>query len=200
MADTARARFTATFTQAQKDAILRSVLAEGHTVSATIKRAKAGELGVPAFEIGRYAYQLVRMHRDTFEAANEDALAHALEAELKALEIAAVQHSRAVRKKLRGDGTDNPAQISEAAKALSAAKRARREATPALKAKAKPTAGSSQAQDQANTPKRDDPLANLLAMTKDAPKSHPLAGAAPKSGSLARAQQDAPSPSPAQAA
>jgi hypothetical protein len=189
MANTSRARFTAHFTDAQKEAILRSVLVDGRTVADTIRAAKAGELGMPAFDIGRYAYQLVRLGRDTFEAANDEALANAVEAELKALEIAAVNHSRATRRRLKLDGTDNPAQISEAAKALSAAKRARREATPALKAKAKPAAGSSQAPDQANTPKRDDPLSSLLN----------LASTAPKSGSLARASKRAASRSPASA-
>lgn len=168
---------------------MRSVLAEGRTVADTIRMAKAGELGMPAFDIGRYAYQLVRLGREQYEAGNEDALAHALEAELKALEIAAVQHSRAIRKRLKGDGSDNPEAIAKAAQSLSATKKARREAQNAHKAtKPKPAAGYNPPTERP----KDDPLTNLLAMTESAPKSGSL-----KRGSLKRAQPDAPSASPA---
>jgi len=187
MASTGRARFTAHFTDAQKEAIMRSALVEGRTVADTIRAAKAGELGMPAFDIGRYAYQLVRDGRDRYEGQNDEALHRSIDDELHALEIAALSHARAIRRRLKGDGTDNPDSIAKAAQGLSATRKARREANSAQKgAKPKATPGYNQPPERP----KDDPLTNLLAMAEGAPKS----------GSLARAQRDAPSPSPAQAA
>ena len=140
---------------------MRDVLVEGHTVADTIRRANAGQLGMPAFDIGRYAYQLVRDGRDQYEAEHEDALHRGIDDELKALEIAALSHARAIRRRFKGDGSDSPEALAKAAQALSATKKARRDANTAKNA-AKPKA--TPVQTGANT-KAADVLGDLLAKT-----------------------------------
>jgi hypothetical protein len=98
---------------------MRAVLVEGMTVADAIRGAgRAGDLGLPAFDIGRYAYQLVKASgRERYEADNDSALHHSIDGELKALEIAALKHARATRARLKGDGSDSPDAIAKAAKA-----------------------------------------------------------------------------------
>lgn len=187
MASTGRARFTAHFTDAQKEAVIRAVAVEGHTVADVIRKARAGELGLPAFDIGRYAYQLVRDGRERYEADHDDALHAGIDRELKALEIAALAHARAVRARLKGDGTDSPDAIAKAAQGLSATRKARRDTQGAAgKPKAKQSAVQTDNTNGAAKP-NGDPLSNLLGLATQQTRQ----GA--KSGSVTRPPSEAPS-------
>jgi hypothetical protein len=130
MAEQSQARFTMHFTEAQKTAILRSVLVDGRSVAETIRMAKTGRLGMPAFDIGRYAYQLVRKNRESFEAREPEALTAAIDHELKQAELDILANLRAIRRPFKRDGTDNVEALKRAALALSALRKARREAQP----------------------------------------------------------------------
>jgi hypothetical protein len=167
MASTGAARFTAHFTDAQKEAIMRAVLVEGMTVADAMRGAAAGTLGVPAFTIGRYAYDLVKDGRERYEANNDSALHHSIDVEMKALEIAALKHARATRARLKGDGSDSPDAIAKAAKALSDTRRARRDTQGA---KTKPAPVQTAGENHAAKPKSDDALSNLLGLAGKATK------------------------------
>lgn len=56
-------RFTPVFTDAQRDAIIRSVFEEHRSVRQTMEMAREGKLGVQAFPCGMYAYEVIRRER-----------------------------------------------------------------------------------------------------------------------------------------
>lgn len=126
-ATTGPARFTRRFTDAQKDALLRAHLVGGHTVGEVIGMANAGQLDVPAFEIGAYAYDIIRDGREGYEERNDDALTLAVATELRLAENDALGHIRAIRRSFKR-GESDPDALTKATKALSAIRRARREA------------------------------------------------------------------------
>jgi hypothetical protein len=168
MSSTSGARFTAHYSDEQKGAIMRAVLVEGMTVADAIRAGRAGQLGLPAFDIGRYAYQLVRLGRDQYEADHDSALHRSIDGELKALEIAALKHARATRARLKGDGSDSPDAIAKAARGLAETRKARRDTTRATKTPAGTvqTAG----ENGSTTPKSQDALSNLLGLAGKATK------------------------------
>lgn len=175
-ASTSAARFTRHFTDAQKNAFLTAVLVNGHTIAAARRMAKAGQLGVPAFEIGTYAYRLVDRSRDSFEAINDDALAKSTRDELKRLHRLALAKSRTLAK------TTDVAEIARVAKALAETERAlntnaKKQAAP--KTSAKPAT--------ANEP-TPDTGANVVASLLDhAPKNRTKVA---RTGSLSDARND----------
>jgi hypothetical protein len=166
MAQTPRpgqARFTTRYTQTEKDAILRAVLVEGHTVVKARQLAAQGELGVPAFEIGNYAYDVVRDGREGFESRDDAALDRAMAEDIRLDAIAALAHNRALRARLKGDGTDDPEALKRAATALHAIRKLRNEGKQAPR----PKPGTVQTSDTgANTAPTGDTLTNLLGPVK----------------------------------
>lgn len=181
------ARFTTRYTDDQKQAILRAVLIDGHTVAQAIVMAGVGELGVPAFAIGVYAYDVVKKGRDAFEAEHDDALTAAIEHELKGAEIDALATIRAIRKGFKPGLANDITRLAMATRDLAAIRKAR---TDTLKAKrepqqhAKPQSSTSEA---VSTTPRDTTLTNLLDLAS------PAKAAGAKSGSLPRAQNPDPS-------
>lgn len=177
--NTGASRFTTRFTQAQKHAILKAVLIDGHTVKTARDMARAGQLDVPAFEIGTYAYDIVKADREAFELANETALDLAIDAELRKTAGLALAHNRALLAKARRDGTDDPDALKRSAQALSAIKRARREAQTGSnqRAKAKPAQVETTAE-TVNTDSGASVVASLLGK----------ADGGRRTGSLAHAQ------------
>jgi hypothetical protein len=159
-----RARFTSTYTQAQKDAVLRSVLVHGRSVAATITLAGQGKLDVPAFDVGRYAYEIVKRGRDAYELEHEDALKAGGDDELRLAENAAVAHMRVIRHGLKRDGTDNLDHMAKAAQNLAQIRKARREANPGQK----PPKPATQGAEPVNTPETADVLQRLVGL---APKN-----------------------------
>lgn len=172
-----QARFTRRLDQHQRDAILRSVLVDGRTVAETIRLANIGQLGIPAFDIGVYAYDIVRKYRDTFEERDEDALEAAIQRELKAAELDALAHIRAVRRSFKRDEASNPEALRRATQALAAIKKARRDAG-ATKHPAKPKPAPVQ------TTQPDASAGTIETLLKAAKRN------ARSGGSLARAPSD----------
>lgn len=172
-ANTAQARHTTRLTQAQKDALLKAHLLDGVNVRECQRMARRGELDTPAFEIGDYAYDVIKHGRESFEERHPEALAKSTRAAIRRL------HKRNLAKARALDGSTDPAENARVAKALAETYKAVQatEARPNAHAKAKAEPGYNQGPEPSDAPKTDDPLSNLLAMT----------GAAPKSGSLARA-------------
>jgi hypothetical protein len=162
MAEQSQARFTMHFTEAQKTAILRSVLVDGRSVAETIRMAKTGRLGMPAFDIGRYAYQLVRKNRESFEAREPEALTAAIDHELKGAELDILANLRAIRRPFKRDGTDNVEALKRAALALSALRKARREAQTTTKTKPRAEANPSA---EPNASVNTDVIGTLLSKT-----------------------------------
>lgn len=163
------ARFTTAYTQEQRDALLRAVIIDGHTVRNAIDMANTGQLGVPAFGIGRYAYDLVRDGREAFEARNDDALESALTAELKHNAIAALANNRALRRQLKADGRDDVDALRRNAQAIAAIQKARRDTEP--RAKAKPAPVQTNPTTDAPEPKTADVLQGLLAKQQAKPSA-----------------------------
>lgn len=181
-ANSGAARFTTRFSQAQKDAILKAVILDGHTVKTARDMAKAGQLDVPAFEIGTYAYDIVKNDREAFELANDSALDLAIDTELRKTAALALAHNRALRALAKRDGTDDPDAMKRSAQALSAIKRARREAGTGSnqRAKAKPAQVETTAE-PVNTAKGASVVADLLSKTNEGARA----------GSLGRSLNDA---------
>lgn len=202
MAQTAKtnsSRFTTTYTQEQKDALLSAVILRGMAVTDAMQKAGTGELGVPAFKIGRYAYDIIRDGRESFEARNDEALEAALQAELRYDAMAALAHNRALQKAFKRDGTGDIDGLRRSAQALSAIVKARREAQTTTKTpKSKPAAVQTNGQNDATEPNaarntQTDVLAGLIA--KAAPQNRGAQGA--QAGSLSDARIDLSSASPA---
>lgn len=161
------ARFTRRYTDAQKQALLRAVVLDGHTVAEARKMARNGTLGVPAFELSTTAYTIVRDNREQLEASNETALALAIQRELHDAELDALAHLRATRQSFKRDASGNPEPMRRATQALTAIQKARRDAQ---KPGAKPKpAANTQTPEPTNTPAADDTVAELLKLRpKDA--------------------------------
>jgi hypothetical protein len=179
--DSGAARFTTRYTEAQKQAILHAVLIGQMTVAQAIEAAKAGELGVPAFHIGAYAYDIVKKGRDQFEAQHDDALTLAVEAELRGAELDALATIRAIRRTFKRGEANDTTRLAQATRDLAQIRKAHKDTlvqtTP--RAKAAPV--------QTNEPQRanDDTLTTLL---NHAP-NNTRQGA--RTGSLGRARTDA---------
>jgi hypothetical protein len=172
------ARFTNRFTQAQKDALLRAVLIDGHTVKAARDMARAGQLGVPAFEIGVYAYDVIKSGRDQFEQSNETALDLAIDAELKRTAAAALAHNRSLLASFKRDGTSDPDALRRSAQTLSAIKRARREAAnPRAATKPKPAPVNTAGETEAYTVEPVNVVADLLAKAGEGARTGSLGDA-----------------------
>jgi hypothetical protein len=135
---TGASRFTSRYTDAQKDAILRAVLITGTTVAEAIKLAAAGQLGVPAFTVGIYAYDIVKKGRDGFEADHEEALNLAVANELKAAELDALANIRTIRRGLKRDVANDTSRLAAATRDLAQIRKARREANTAPRTSTKP--------------------------------------------------------------
>jgi hypothetical protein len=115
------------FTQAQKDAILKAVLIDQMTPAQAWRAAKAGTLGMPAFDTGqRHVYTIVRRGREAFESENSTALANTTHDALIRLHRLALNHALAL------NDTSDLAEIAKAAKTLAETEKALR---------AKPTRG-----------------------------------------------------------
>jgi hypothetical protein len=178
---TGASRFTRRYTDQQKDALLRAVCIDRMTVAAAVRAAEAGELGIPAYTVNRlYAYSLIKDGRDQFEAGNEQALAVAIEHELKGAEIDALANIRAIRRALKA-GEGDTAKLAQATRDLATITRARRETskTPKGKTTLVQTNGTEpQNTDNGNT------LQGLLGIaTQSAPKTTQQSE---KTGSLGR--------------
>jgi hypothetical protein len=181
--DHGSSRFTQRFTETQKNALLRAVLADGHTVAQARKMARAGQLDAPAFDIGTYAYKLIAAGRDQFEANNEDALNRALADELKGAELDGLATIRAIRHTFKRDGTGDTTLLAKAARDLAQIRKARKDAsvqTARPRAKAAAYTGEAEPVNTANQP---NVVADLLA------KSGQRAG----TGSLSQARNPASS-------
>jgi hypothetical protein len=186
------ARFTNRFTQAQKDALLRAVLIDGHTVKAARDLARAGQLTVPAFDIGTYAYDVIKQGRDSFEQSNETALDLAIDAELKKTAAAALAHNRGLLATFKRDGTSDPDALRRSAQTLSAIKRARREAAnPRAVTKPRGATVQTSEPDDAYTGNQPNVVADLLAKADHGN----LQGG--RTGSLGRSRIDASPPAAA---
>lgn len=127
------ARFTRTYNQAQKQALLKAVLIDGHTVADARRMAQTGQLGVPAFNLSTAAYSMVRDGREAFETTNETALARAIEREMHGAELDALAHIRATRQAFNRDALANPEPLRRATLALAAIKKARRDTATRVK-------------------------------------------------------------------
>lgn len=155
------ARFTRHFTKEQKDALMRAVCVDGHSIAQARRMARNGELGMPAFTIGTYAYKYIREHRETFERQDDQALNRAIKDELRHAEVDALNELREVRRKAKTDGKRDVNALARASKALAVIRQARRQADVISRAPAeikdtRDTNGSNQ------TPSAGDVLATLL--------------------------------------
>jgi hypothetical protein len=187
----AQSRFTKRYTAQHKDAILQAVLMDGHSVQEAIRRARAGQLGIPAFEIGNYAYDIVRDGREAYEARNDTALDHAIDEALRADAVAALKHDRALRARFKQDGTADPEALKRSAVAMAGIKKARREATTRDKTTRGAATTMAQSQTEAFTPTSANVIHQLLENAQATPfKPAPKAtdeGA--RSGSLNRTRE-----------
>lgn len=171
-------RFTTQYTAAQKTAILRAVLADGHTVAEARKMARAGQLDVPAFEIGTYAYTLVRDGRAAFEAQDETALDRAVADELKGAELDILAELRAIRRRGKTQTIDTTA-LAKTTRDLAQVRKARRDTQTAgsnQRAKAKPAAYTP-GTEPVNTPESANVVASLLEKTREGGRGGSLADA-----------------------
>lgn len=113
------------FSQAQKNAILKAVLIDQMTPAQAWRAAKAGQLGLPAFDTGqRHVYTIVRRGREAFEAENGQALANTTHDALIRLHRLALNHALAL------DDESDLAEIAKAAKTLSETEKALNAKTP----------------------------------------------------------------------
>lgn len=174
-------RDTRRYTDTQIQALLASMLIEGHTPAVTVRRALAGELGIPAFHVDRrYIYQLRDNNRDTFESEHPEALARRT---YKALAVAHKANLDALE--ALANDTD-PGERTRILKAVAESERILANATskPAHpKNKNTPT--------QTNEPEPQTPDGGTLATLVNLAPKTTKQGA--KTGSVPRAQNDTPS-------
>jgi hypothetical protein len=156
-------RFIHRFSDEQKDAILKARLVDRLRVPEIQRRARDGQLGVPAFEIGDYAYQVIKRGQADYEERNDDALAQSTADTLKAAH-------RANLKALRGLGDDaDPGERARLAKHVAETWRA----MGAAGAKPKPVRQKAEPVAVADG---DDVLAGLLKNAKGPHKGGPSNG------------------------
>lgn len=172
---TGAARFTRRLTDKQRDAILRAVLIDGHSVAETIRMANDGRLGVPAFKLGTYAYDIVRDGRETFEASNEEALSRAIELEMRGAETDALANVRAIRKALKRDGTGDTDQLRRHVANLAGIRKARREAgaLPKPGQKTKPEKALNPNAEPSQAVNTNEPASVIATLLETAPKAKP---------------------------
>lgn len=122
------------FTQAQKDAILKHVLIDGHTPAQAWRAAKAGQLGIPAFDPGqRHIYTLIKRGRESFEHEHSEALANTTHAALIRL------HRLALNRALALNEDTDVAEIAKTAKTLAETERALNASQPKTPVETNPT-------------------------------------------------------------
>lgn len=131
-----RARFTRKYTDEQIEAFLRAVLIDHTPVAAAVRKAEAGQLGVPGFTLNRvYAYELVKRRREGYEQEHPEAAVAAIDKALMALANKALSQSRILAKAEMAD----PDAIKRTVQALTTARAAiRPETRPAPKQSASP--------------------------------------------------------------
>lgn len=118
------ARFTKRYTDAEKQAILRSVIVERQSVVQTVRKAAAGELGVPAFDLNKtYAYEIVKREREAYEAQNTDALATGIDEAISRLAAKTLRMARTLERMAE----PNPDEVRRTVQALKTARAALRE-------------------------------------------------------------------------
>jgi hypothetical protein len=183
------------FTDVQVQAIMRAHLIDGYIVSDVWRMAKAGELGLPAFEPDRrYIYQLIKNNRDQFEASNPEALAAAT---TKALAMAHKANLDALRNLPK---TADPGERARLAKALADTQRTLTANAPKRDVPREPQQHTNANQDQSQAVMKDRTLSSLLDLANPTkPRIKPPAEPEPEpepepseagagSGSVSRAQ------------
>lgn len=185
--NTSSARFTVNCTEAQKQAILKASILEGHKLSDVRRMAEAGQLDVPAFKIGPGIYDLVRRNRDTFEAQNYEALAASTRTELQRLHRLNMADSRRLGK------TTDPAERARVAKALAETHKALSTNTPRPGTK-RTSDNAAQNNDTTNNTatKVDETLTNLVALADKKPRQDTTQGAETGSLNGSRSTSDRP--------
>lgn len=148
------ARFTRRLSDSQRDAALKAVLTDGHSVKEAQRRAANGQLGVPAFQLTDTFYATARKHRAEYEARDETKRDLAIDDELARIVALALDNSR----KLTAKST--PEDIARHAKTLATVKRAAREASTRPKAKPAPYTPS-------DTPTPEQPTASVITSLLD---------------------------------
>lgn len=124
MAGNQGARLTRTYTDQQRQAMLKAVLSDGMGIAEAERAAMNGLLGLPPFGRRRFGYPIIYNGRETYETKNEEALEAGTAKALKDAHLANLRALRAL-----GEDAD-PAERARVAKALADTHRARGQVNP----------------------------------------------------------------------
>lgn len=107
------------YTREQRDALLHAVMVNGLSIAEAHRRAKAGKLGLPAFEIPySSAIDIIRGDRDSYALRNPDVMRSEIDADILAMAAAA----RKVAARVKAQADPDPDLIRRAVQALKVAR------------------------------------------------------------------------------